>query len=223
MSKISAHFVAPSSGRGPCVLVLHSWWGLNEHFRRLCSDLAKAGYLAVAPDLFGGRTARTVAEARRLRAEATAQRREPAYKLQIRVLEEALASGRALGSTASVIGFSMGGHWALWLAQRQDLPLERTVVYYAVRNGNYTHSRSSFMFHLAEHDEWVSSAGTKKLQRSLEEAQRPAVFYNYAGTEHWFFERGPEKTYNAAAAQLSWARTLAFLRAGLGDARGAGP
>lgn len=211
MSKTSAHLAAPSSGRGPCVLVLHSWWGLNEHFRRLCSDLAEAGYLAVAPDLFDGRIARTVAEAQRLRAEATAQRREPAYRLQIRVLKEALASGQALGSTASVIGFSMGGHWALWLAQRQELPIERTVVYYAVRNGNYTHSRSSFMLHLCQHDEWVSSAGTRRLQRSLEEARRPAVFYTYAGTKHWFFERGPEKTFNARAARLSWARTLAFL------------
>lgn len=211
MSTVPAYIAVPASGGGRRVLVLHSWWGLNKHFRALCDGLAKAGYLAVAPDLFDGRTATTVAEARNLRAQATARRREPAYRLLMRALEEALASGQAQGSSASIIGFSMGGHWALWLAQRPELPIERTVVYYAVRGGDYTRSRSDFMFHLAEQDEWVSRAGTRKLERSLEAAQRTAVFYTYPGTRHWFAERGPERSYHPAAAKLSWMRTLAFL------------
>lgn len=192
-------------------MVLHSWWGLNEHFCRACDELAKEGYLAVAPDLLDGQTATTVAEAQKLRKAVTARRREPAYKILIRALEKTLASEHASGSAASIIGFSMGGHWALWLAQRPELPIERTVVYYAVRNGDFCASGSRFMFHLAEQDEWVSSAGTKKLERTLRDAKRPAVFHTYAGTRHWFFERGPEKTFHAAAARLSWTRTLAFL------------
>lgn len=212
MSPTSTYLSVPPSGRGACVLVLHSWWGLNAHFRRVCDDLAKAGYLAVAPDLFDGRTATTVVEAQNLRAEATARRRQPAYKLLINSLETALASSHARGTAASVIGFSMGGHWALWLAQRPGLPIARTIVYYAVRNGDYTHCRSDFMFHLAEQDEWVSAAGTKKLKRSLEEAGCKADFYCYPGTRHWFFERGPERTYHRAAAKLSWERTLDFLK-----------
>ena len=205
------YIAVPKSAHGPCVMVLHSWWGLNEHFRRTCDELAQAGYLAVAPDLFNGETATTVAEAQKLRKAVTARRREPAYKLLIRALEETLASDHASSSAASVIGFSMGGHWALWLAQRTELPIEKTVVYYAVRNGNYTASHSQFLFHLAEHDKWVSLAGTKKLSRALQDAKRPAAFHTYTGTQHWFFERGPEKTFDPAAAQLSWTRTLAFL------------
>jgi carboxymethylenebutenolidase len=204
------HIAVPKSGRGPCVMVLHSWWGLNEHFRRTCDDLAKAGYLAVAPDLFDGQTATTVAEAQKLRKAITARRREPAYKLLIRALEKTLASDHASSAAASIIGFSMGGHWALWLAQRPELPIEKTVIYYAVRNGDYTASGSRFVFHLAEQDEWVSSAGTKKLRQALHDAKRPAVFHTYAGAHHWFFERGPEKTFHPAAARLSWTRTLAF-------------
>ena len=192
-------------------MVLHSWWGLNDHFRRTCDGLAKAGYLAVAPDLFDGQTATTVAEAQTLRKAVTARRREPAYKILIHALEETLASDHASSSAASIIGFSMGGHWALWLAQRPELPIDRTVAYYAVRNGDFSASGSRFMFHLAEQDEWVSSAGAKKLQRTLQDAKRPAVFHTYAGTRHWFFERGPEKTFHAAAARLSWTRTLEFL------------
>ncbi|MFN7941526.1 MAG: dienelactone hydrolase family protein [Thermoanaerobaculia bacterium] len=213
MSTAPAYIAAPASGSGPCVLVLHSWWGLNEHVRHTCDELAERGYLAVAPDLFAGRTAATAAEARNLRAQASARRRVPAYRLLIGALEDALASGQAKGTAAAVIGYSMGGHWALWLAQRPELPIERTVVHYAVRNGDYTRSRSEFLFHLAEHDKWVSPAATQRLQRSLADAHRTASFYVYPGTRHWFVERGPGRAFHPAAARLAWKRTLAFLAA----------
>jgi hypothetical protein len=76
------HYIAiPKSGSGPGVLVLHSWWGLNSFFIDLCDRLAENGFVALAPDLFGGRVATTVLAAKALRAQASASRREPAYKM----------------------------------------------------------------------------------------------------------------------------------------------
>ncbi|MCP5297882.1 MAG: dienelactone hydrolase family protein, partial [Zoogloeaceae bacterium] len=72
----SPHYLAiPKSGSGPGVIVLHSWWGLNPFFRGLCDRFAKAGFVALAPDLYSGQIATTELEARRLRAKATATRR----------------------------------------------------------------------------------------------------------------------------------------------------
>jgi len=143
---------------GPGVLVLHSWWGLNEFFRSFCDRLAAAGFVALAPDLFGGKVATTEAEARALRAKASASRREPAYRYLVRTIGELFNHEAVSAGGLAVVGFSMGGHWAYWLAQRPELPIAATVTFYAARNGNYAASNSSFLAHFAEDDPWVSRA-----------------------------------------------------------------
>src|SRR5947209_5663097 len=60
---ISAYLAEPSHGSGPGVLVLHAWWGLTEPFRQVCDRLAEAGFVALAPDLYHGKTTAAVEEA----------------------------------------------------------------------------------------------------------------------------------------------------------------
>ena len=112
----------------------------------------------------------------------------------------------------AVAGFSMGGHWALWLAQRPELPITATVVFYAVRAGDFRQSKSRFLFHFAEDDDWVSAAGKKKVRRCLEVAGRDAAYYRYARTRHWFFESNRSDVYQPEAADMAWRRTLGFLQ-----------
>lgn len=44
----------PSTGKGPGILALHAWWGLNDTVRIFCQRLAAAGFVAFAPDLAKG-------------------------------------------------------------------------------------------------------------------------------------------------------------------------
>ena len=125
----------------------------------------------------------------------------------------------AAASEIGVIGFSMGGHWAFWLAQRPELPIAATVTFYAARDGDYTRSRASFLAHFAETDEWVSAASKKKLERSLAKAGKPARLHTYPGTGHWFFEEDRADAFQAEAAKLAWERTMAFLDEELGPNR----
>jgi carboxymethylenebutenolidase len=57
------YLAIPPGGNGRGVLVLHAWRGLNDLFRGFCDRLAQEGFVALAPDLFGGKIARTVEEA----------------------------------------------------------------------------------------------------------------------------------------------------------------
>ncbi|HTN80206.1 MAG TPA: dienelactone hydrolase family protein, partial [Acidimicrobiales bacterium] len=44
----TGYLVAPVSGSGPGVLVLHSWWGLTPFFRETCDRFADEGFVALA-------------------------------------------------------------------------------------------------------------------------------------------------------------------------------
>ena len=59
----NAYLALPPGGSGPGVLVLHAWWGLTDFFQTWCDRLAAEGFVALAPDLYGGQTAQTIAEA----------------------------------------------------------------------------------------------------------------------------------------------------------------
>ncbi len=70
----------------------------------------------------------------------------------------------------------------------------------------------AYLGHFAEDDEFDDSAQVPDLEKTLGEG---SAAYVYPGTKHWFLEADrPE--YDAAAAELAYARTVAFLREQLG-------
>src|SRR5690242_14367720 len=65
-SPAPGYLATPDAATGPGVVVLHAWWGLTEPFRQVCYRLADAGFIALAPDLYHGKTAATVEQAEAL-------------------------------------------------------------------------------------------------------------------------------------------------------------
>ena len=51
------YLATPASGKGPGILVLQEWWGLVSHIKAVCDRFAAAGFSALAPDLYHGKTA----------------------------------------------------------------------------------------------------------------------------------------------------------------------
>lgn len=204
-----AYTAVPARKARATVAVLHPWWGVTEVVTGVCDRLAELGYVAVAPDLFDGEIAATPQRAAELRGR---KRGTPMWRQIVKSIEVARSEhgAGALGQ----IGFSMGGHWALWLAKqsRPEIPpISATVVYYATRAGDFSASRSAFQFHLAETDPFVSASGIARQERQLIAAGRPVEFHRYPGTGHWFFDWDRPDAFEPGAADESWRRTVAFL------------
>jgi len=197
----------PAAGRGPAVLVVHSWWGLTPSFVDFGDALVARGFVVGLADLFDGHTASRPADAQALRR---APRAEPMYRTLIRNIGELRADETVDGETVGVVGFSMGGHWAVWLAQRPELPIAATVLYYACRAGNFGASRSAFLAHFAETDDWVSRASRRRMEQAIAKAGHPYTAFDYPGTSHWFAERNRAGEYDAEAAALALDRTTSF-------------
>jgi carboxymethylenebutenolidase len=207
---------------GPGVVVLHAWWGLTEPFRQVCDWLAQAGFVALAPDLYRGKTASTVGEAEVL---ASALDREServrgdiagAVKFLHHLGQHAatrLADGRG---KPGFVGFSLGGAYALDASVNLAEETAAVVTFYATYPDlDYRRAQAAYLCHFAEDDPYEPAASVTAMEQALRAAGRQATFYTYPGTKHWFFEANRPDAFNPAAAALAWERTIAFLNAEL--------
>jgi carboxymethylenebutenolidase len=203
-----AYLARPASGTGPGVLVLHAWWGLTPFFREFCDRLSGAGFVVLAPDLYHGVTANTIEQAERLRGRLKRETVQGEITQAAQQLQVAAGAGHEM---LGVVGFSLGGYYALWLAEQASCPVGATVVFYGSRAGNYSACRSALQFHLAESDPYVSVSGVRTMRKSLKQIGREAEFHTYPGTGHWFFESDRPEAYNATAAETALERMVRFL------------
>lgn len=208
-----AYRAGSETGSGPGVLVLHAWWGLTPVFTGVCDRLAAAGFVALAPDLFGGHTAATIPEAERLAEGSDAAL---AQTIVLAALDRLRADPAVADGPVGVAGFSFGAAWALELGAQRPDDVAAVVVYYGTWDGpDVAAARAAYLGHFAEHDDFEPLAGVRALEETIRAAGREATFHVYPGAGHWFVE--PDRPeYDAAAANLAWERTTAFLRHRLG-------
>jgi carboxymethylenebutenolidase len=211
---ISAYLAEPSHGSGPGVLVLHAWWGLTEPFRQVCDRLAQAGFVALAPDLYRGKTTASVEEAQALGAalDRDVERWRGDITGAVQVLRQHdttnLANGRG---KLALVGFSLGGAYALDMSVTLAEEIAAVVTFYDSYPGlDYHRAKAAYLCHFAEHDPFESAESVAEMEQALQAAGRQSTFYTYPGTKHWFFEENrPE--YHAEAARIAWERTTQFL------------
>ncbi len=187
-------------------LVVHSWWGLTPSFTRFASELAAKGIAVGLSDLFDGHLARTEAAAKDLRS---APRSEPIYRGLQRDVETLRTTANV--SKVAVMGFSMGAHWAVWLSQQPGNTIDKVVLYYGARGGNFAASRADYLAHFAETDPWVSTTARHGMEKALSAASRPYAAFDYPGAGHWFAESDRPDAFDPDAAQRAFARTLAHI------------
>lgn len=205
----NSFLAVPPSGKGPGILVLHAWWGLNDFVKDFCRRLAEEGYVVLAPDLFQGRIATTIAEAEQLISTPDNQRIAADLVVAAKRLgSQPGVTGEALG----VIGFSFGAYWALWLSAQPSAAVQAVTVFYGTGHDEFAQSQAAYLGHFAESDPFEPAASVAELEEMLRRANRPATFHTYAGTGHWFFESDRAEAYQPQAARLAWERTLAFLK-----------
>ncbi len=204
---VNAYLASPSNG-GPGVLVLHAWWGLKPFFKELCDRIAEQGFVALAPDLRNGEIAETIDAAKELMQRSDGQLvGDTVMAAKDHLLE--MVKGKI-----GVIGFSMGGAWALILASQKPEQVAATVLFYGNEDVDVAKITSKVMGHYSDNDEWEPNEWVEKKFGQMKDANVDATLHIYPGVAHWFVESDrPE--YDSAAASLAWERTFEFLRSSL--------
>jgi len=211
---VAAHVAVPASGRGRGVVVLHEAWGLDDSVRGVCARLAREGCVALAPDLFDGKIARDVAEAGRLLAGLDDER----VLADLDGAVHALLSHAAVdGPKVGVLGFCMGGHFAL-VAGARNRRVGAVVDFYGLFPApplDLKGLEAPLLAIFAEHDEFIAADAIARLERDLRAAGKRASVLVQPGVHHGFMNETRPDRFDAAAAAGGWDRLLAFLRAEL--------
>jgi carboxymethylenebutenolidase len=220
-SPASGYLATPDVAVGaPGVVVLHAWWGLTEPFRQVCDRLAEAGFLALAPDLYRGKTTASVEEAEILASslDGEGERVQGDIGGAVEFLRRQTGAEKDRGKLA-FIGFSMGGAYAFTMSVNLAEEIGAVVTFYATYSGpDFQRARAAYLCHFAENDPYEPAESVAEMEETLEAAGKQVAFYTYPGTTHWFFESNRPDAYNPSAAALAWERTVTFLHTQLDPA-----
>jgi carboxymethylenebutenolidase len=206
-------YLAKPKGAGPhpAVIVIHENRGLNEHIREVTRRFATEGFVALGPDLLsqvgGTGKMKTPDEATAVLGDLPLDGVLDDLKVSFNYL------GKDQGVNAqkiSAVGFCWGG-WRSFMMATQIPELYRTVVFYgSTPDGGLEKVKAPVLAHYAERDHAITGDALWT-QKQMKKLGKRFQFFVYADTDHAFFnDTGPR--YNASAAKLAWARTLAFLR-----------
>ncbi|MDP2251383.1 MAG: dienelactone hydrolase family protein [Hydrogenophaga sp.] len=208
---IKAYVAKPANATGklPGVLVVHENRGLNPHIEDITRRIALDGYLALAPDALTPLGGYPGDEDKARALFATLD--------QTRTRQDMLAAAATLKARADsngrvgVVGFCYGGGIAHMLSTQ--LPdLAAAVPYY----GNHppvedaAKVKAPLLIHFAAVDERINSAWPA-YEAALKAAGARYTAHLYPGTQHGF-NNDTTPRFDAAAAKLSWDRTMAFFK-----------
>jgi carboxymethylenebutenolidase len=190
--------------RGPGVVLIQEWWGVNAQIQSVAQRWADAGFVAIVPDLYHGKLASNADEAA---AMMNALDFPTAVQEIAAAVEHLRAHPRCTGKVA-VTGYCMGG--ALSFASAVNVRGLAAVVPFYGLPGDLDWSKidAPVQAHFAQHDDWATIAGAEKIKAAV---KVPMELHTYDAQHAFCNDKRPE-VYNAEACQLAWSRTVAFVR-----------
>jgi carboxymethylenebutenolidase len=210
------YLALPPSGSGPGVIVIQEWWGLTDHIADVTERLAAEGFVALAPDLFGGKTTHDADEAGRLMTELPVDRAAQDLSGAVDFLlgHEAVTSAKV-----GAVGFCMGGGFVLMLAAQQGDKVAAAVPFYGVGPGvpqTYTGLTAAVQGHYGERDDFYPADDARQQAEQIRRESGAEVEFHFYDAGHAFHnDTNKLGTYDEESAKLAWDRTVAFLRAKL--------
>jgi carboxymethylenebutenolidase len=211
------YLALPPSGEGPGLVVVQEWWGLTEHVADLVDRFAAAGFVALAPDLYGGTTTHDAEEAGRLMSELPPDRAARDLRGAVDYL---LSHDGVTGDQVGAVGFCMGGAFVLHLAVQEGGKVAAAVAFYPVGNlpEDYAGLQAAVLAHFGEEDAFIPISTADDLAAKIAAGNgRTPEIRRYPAGHAFLNDTNLLGTYDPDQAAQAWDRTIAFLREHLGS------
>lgn len=208
---VYGHFVFPADMVEPlpAVIVIHEWWGLNDNIRAMSDRLAAEGYIVLAVDLYGGKTAATPGEARAEMIRVVEDRDRAVENIrQAYDFVNSIAGAPTIGS----LGWCFGGGWSLNTAMLFPDDLDASVIYYGQVTADEDALRpinTPILGLFGEADKGIPVSSVREFEGALERLRKDYEIHIYPGADHAFANPTGD-AYDRDAAEDAWEKTLGF-------------
>ena len=208
-------------GQRPGVLVVHEWWGLNDHARNQARRLAEAGYVGFALDMYGsGKVTTHPQEAQAFVAEATKDPAVLAARFNA-ALEQLKQDPHVDPTRIAAIGYCFGGAVVLGMA-RDGADLSAVVTFHGALATQHPAQpgkiKARILVLAGGADPFVPAEQVEGLRKEMQAAGAHFEIVSYPGAKHGFTNPDAGKygmtqlAYDAAADRQSWAAMLRLFR-----------
>ncbi len=203
------------AGEGPGVVVIQEWWGLVPHIEDLVERFAGAGFAAIAPDLYHGKTTTSPDEAGKMLMELDVER----------AAKEIAGAGQYLlqrpGCTSKkygVVGFCMGGALAQYASTYDAKNVGAAVSLYGgfkKVSPEWEKLEAPILLIYGANDQGVPAEGGRELEQKLRGLGKEVEVVVYPNADHAFFNDSRPAVYNEDASADAWKRMLDLFRRSL--------
>ena len=205
--KTTAHVARPETDTAAAVLLIHEWWGINDHMRDIAGRFANEGYLCIAPDLFRGKTASNTEEASKLMNELPIED-------GVETINEAISEAKLKYKSQKfgIIGFCMGGTFALRAACEID-DIAAAAPFYGDIPPEVALEKlkAPTLFIAGSKDAWINAEKVNALKSAAKKHDLPVEVVVYEA-DHAFFNNTRPEVYDADAAADAWQRVLELFK-----------
>ncbi len=188
----------------PGVIVLQEWWGLVPHIKDVAGRFAAQGYIALAPDLYHGKSTLEAAEAEHLMKGLDWGRAAQEIAGAIRHLREVEHATRV-----GVVGFCMGG--ALTIVAATQTGVDAYAAFYGFPPAEAAHLDKIVapgLIFFGEEDPFFSVPEAKEFAAAQQKRGRDCEVIVYPKAGHAFFNNERPEAYRHDVANDAWRRTL---------------
>ena len=211
----------------PGILVAPEWWGIVEHPKSVVERLAKAGYAAVAMDVYGeGKLTTDAAMANMWMEQVLADQNMLMDRCRL-ILNDFSDQMAVDGNNLAAIGFCFGGKVVLDMA-REGMPLKAVATFHGNLSPKQPADDKFKAKVLVAHggdDSMVSMDAVEDFKKEMDKVGADYTVNVYENAKHGFTnphadERAANNDvdlgYNEKAAKESWDKMMDFMKANLG-------
>ena len=197
----------------PGIIVIQEWWGLQEQIKGICDRLARAGYDALAPDLYAGIT---------VAYHDTASANKEMSSLNFLDATDNVVRGAATylarnGAKVGLTGFCLGGAVTILGAVRLS-EISAACCFYGIPPEQAAHPKDikvPFQGHFANRDDWCTPELVNTFENGARQSKAPTEIFRY-DADHAFVNEQRD-VHDRAAAELAWGRMLSHWKTHLGS------